>query len=83
MELNREHLRAIIFHNFRRGLTQQQCIDELYSIFGDEAPSTTSVYRWYGDFNRGCSSLQDEFREGHPKSVVVPETIDAVRQLML
>ena len=29
MELNREHFRAIIFYNFRRGLTQQQCIDEL------------------------------------------------------
>ena len=31
----------------------------------------------------GRSSLQDEFREGRPKSIVVPETIDAVRQLIL
>ena len=31
----------------------------------------------YGEFNRDCSSLQDEFRKGPPKSVVVPETIDA------
>ena len=46
MELNREHFRAIIFYNFRRGLTQQQCIDELNSSFGDEARSRTSVYRW-------------------------------------
>ena len=29
------------------------------------------------------SSLQDELREGHPKSVVVLQTIDAVRQLIL
>ena len=43
----------------------------------------TSVYRWYGEFNRGCGSLQDEFRKACPKSVVVPETIDAVRQLIL
>ena len=35
MELNREHFRAIIFYNFRRGLTQQQYIDEHNSIFGD------------------------------------------------
>ena len=49
----------------------------------DEAPSSTRVYRWYGEFNRGHSSLQDEFREGRPKSVVFPETIDAVRQLIL
>ena len=32
MKLNREHYRAIIFYNFRRGLTQQQCNDELNSI---------------------------------------------------
>ena len=44
MELNREHFRAIIFRNFRRGLTQQQCIDEINSILGDEAASRASVY---------------------------------------
>ena len=50
MALNREHFRAIFFYNFRRGLTQNQCIDELNSIIGDEAPSSTSVYRWHGEF---------------------------------
>ena len=35
------------------------------------------------EFNRGRSSHQDQFREGRPKSVVFPETIDAVRQLIL
>ena len=35
IELNCEHFRAIIFYNFRLGLTQQQCIDELKSIFCD------------------------------------------------
>ena len=83
MELNRKHFRAILFYNFRCGLTQQQCIDELNSIFCDEAPSRTSVYRLYGVINRGRSPFQDEFREGRPISVVAPETIDAVRQLIL
>ena len=73
----------LFFYNFRRGLTQQQCIDELNSIIGYEAPSRTSVYRCYGEFHRGRSSLQDEFRKLRSKSGVVPETIDAVRQLML
>ena len=82
MELNR----AIIFYNFLLGLTQQQRIDEINSILGDEVPSKTSVYRWYDEFNRGRSSLQDEFRANQlfrPKSVIVPETIDAVLQLIL
>ena len=71
MKLNREHFRAIIFCNFRLGLTQQQCIDD-DSIFGNEALSRTSVYQCYGELNPGCSSLQDEFREDRPKSVFVP-----------
>ena len=83
MELNREHFRAIIFHNFRCKLTQQQYIDELNSIFYDEALLKTSVYRWYDEFNRGRSSHQDEFREGRPKSVVDSDTIDTVCQLIL
>ena len=49
---------------------------QLNLIFGDEAPSRTSIYR-------SRSSLQDEFREGCPKSIAVPEIIDAVRQLIL
>ena len=61
-------------HYFRRELTQQQFNDEFKSIFGDEAPLRTSFHRWYGEFNRGCSSLQDEISEGRPKSVVIPET---------
>ena len=45
-------------------------------MFGYEAPLSTSVCR--------CrSSFQDEFHEGCPKSVVVPKTINAVRQLIL
>ena len=82
MKLNREHFRAIIFYNFRRGLTQQQCIDELNSIFGNGAPLKTRVYLWDGEFNRGRSALQNEFRKVRPKLVVVPETIDAMRQLI-
>ena len=83
MEFKREHFRAIIFYNFRRGLTQQQCIDELNSFFGDEVPSRTSVYQWYGEFKRGYSSFPDEFNKGRSKAVVVPETIDAVCRLIL
>ena len=69
----------IFFYNFRHRLTQQQCIDELQSIFGDEAPSRTNVYRWCGEFNRARSSLQDEFRECSPKPDVISETINDVR----
>ena len=50
------------------------------AIFGDEAPEGSVFVD--GIVNSGRSSLQDEFREDRSKSVAVPETIDAVRQLM-
>ena len=42
MELNRERFRAIIFYNFRHGLTQQQCIDE-GPVFVDGMVNSTEV----------------------------------------
>ncbi|XP_031634437.1 histone-lysine N-methyltransferase SETMAR-like [Contarinia nasturtii] len=83
MEITRENFRAIIFYNFGRGLSQQQCVDEIHSTFGDEAPSKATVYRWFNEFNRGRRLLKDEFKEGRPKSVVLPETIDAVSELIM
>ena len=50
------------------------------AIFGDEAPEGSVFVD--GIVNSGRSSLQDEFREDRSKSVAVPETIDAVRQLI-
>lgn len=67
MELTREHFRAIIFHNF---------------IYGNEAPSYSTIKNWYNEFNRGRQSLKDEPREGRPTTVVVPENVDAVHELI-
>lgn len=54
----------------------------MYALFDDEAPLRTSFHRWYGEFNRSHSSLQEEFYEGRSKSVV-PKTIDVLQELML
>lgn len=64
----------MIYYDFRRELSQQ------HSTFGDETPS---VYDWFTEYNRGRRSLTDEFREGRPKSVAVPQNIEVVRELIL
>ena len=74
MELTREHFRAIIFHNFRRELSQQECIDELKFLYGYEAPSYSTVKNWYNEFNRGRRSIEDEFRESRPKKPLCQKT---------
>ncbi|XP_037931157.1 uncharacterized protein LOC119687373 [Teleopsis dalmanni] len=83
MELTREHFRATIFHNFRCRLSRQECIDELKSLYGDEAPPYSTVKNWFNEFNRGRRSLNDEFCEVRPETDVEPENIDAVRELIM
>jgi len=56
MELIRENFRAMIYYNFWHGLSQQQCIDQLTSIFDDKALSKTTIYYWFSEFNRGYRS---------------------------
>ncbi|XP_065650644.1 uncharacterized protein LOC136078770 [Hydra vulgaris] len=80
--LTREHFCAINFYDFRRGLSQQEYVNQLNLTFDDEAPSEATVYCWYSEFNCGRSSLSDEFREGRPKSTVVPENIDTVHEMI-
>ncbi|CAH2012943.1 unnamed protein product [Acanthoscelides obtectus] len=73
MELNREHFRAIIYYNFQRQLSQQECLAELLSVFGNEAPHQSIISRWYGEFKHGQVSLSDDPREN----------VDAVRKLII
>ncbi|GBP34835.1 hypothetical protein EVAR_95939_1 [Eumeta japonica] len=47
MNLTRENVRAMIYFDFQRGLTQKQCIRQLTSTFGDKAPSKPTVYHWF------------------------------------
>ncbi|CAH1988540.1 unnamed protein product [Acanthoscelides obtectus] len=83
MELNREHFRAIIYYNFQRQLSQQECLAELLSVFGNEAPHQSTISRWYGEFKPGRVSLSDDPRVGAPKTAVTQKNVDAVRKLII
>lgn len=83
MELSRENFRGMIFYDFTKGLSQQECFESLKKCFGDRAPTLQTVYNWYNEFKRGRKSLKDEPREGRPKTAVTPENIDAVRELIM
>ncbi|CAH1959025.1 unnamed protein product [Acanthoscelides obtectus] len=74
MELNREHFRTIIYYNFQRQLSQQECLAELLS---------STISRWYGEFKGGRVSLSDDPRVGAPKTAVTQENVDPVRKLII
>ena len=83
MELTREHFRAIVLYNFRRGLSRQECVDELKTLFGNKVPSYSTVRNWFNEFNCGRRLLKDKFLEGRLKTGLVSENIDAVRELIM
>lgn len=83
MNFSKKNVRAIIFYNFRRGLTRLQCFEEMTSVFHDEAPCLRTVERWYLEFQRGHTSLSDKSREGRPKTAFTEDNIAAVRQLII
>ncbi|CAH2000207.1 unnamed protein product [Acanthoscelides obtectus] len=50
-----------------------ECLAELLSVFGNEAPHQSTISRWYGEMKRGRVSLSDDPREN----------VDAVRKLII
>ena len=83
IELTPEHFRAIIFTSFDVDYLNNNASMNLIRLLVMKNHKKTTVYRWYTEFNGGHRSLADEFHEGRPKSIVVPENIDAVNELML
>ena len=81
-ELGREHYRAMIFYDFKVGLSEDTCIQRLHSAFSDEAPSRATVFRWFREFRRGRSSLHDEEHTARPCSAVTPENVCRVRKMI-
>ncbi|KAL0829480.1 hypothetical protein ABMA28_004242 [Loxostege sticticalis] len=72
----------MIYYDFRSGLTQKQCADRMLSAFGDEAPSKSTIYRSFAEFQRGRDKLSDDPRQGRPKTAVTQENVDVVRKLI-
>ena len=82
MELERRDYRAMIYYDFRRGLSQEECLKLLLETFSYAAPSRATVFRWFAEFRRGRESLQDDPHPGRPPTAALPETISAVEKML-
>jgi hypothetical protein len=49
-ELNTDHIRAIVYYNWKRGLNAEECKLEMDDVLGDQAPLQTTISNWYRDF---------------------------------
>jgi histone-lysine N-methyltransferase SETMAR len=82
MELEREHIRAIIFYNWKRGLTSAECEEEMRQTLGTSAPHRTTISRWYTQFDRGQDTLKDDSRPGRIPVSTDDENVEKLRVLL-
>lgn len=56
--------------------------DELRNVFGDQAPSFSTVARWSQWFRDGREEIEDEPRPGRPVTETTSENIEQVRTII-
>ena len=66
-----------------KGNTPTQIKDELDSVYGEFAPSFTTVKYWAAEFKRGRKSLGDDECSGRPKTATTDENVAKVQQMVL
>lgn len=75
--------RAVIRYLFLKGNTPTKIKHELDAVYGDSAPSFTTVKFWAAEFKRGRTSLGDDERLGRPQTATTDDNIAQVHQMVL
>jgi histone-lysine N-methyltransferase SETMAR len=53
------------------------------NVFGDSSLSFSTIKKWAAEFKRGRTSLEDDPREGRPKSATSSKIIEQVHDMVL
>ena len=75
--------RAVIKFLFLEGVAPKEIHERLLKVYKDSSPSIRTVERWVAEFRRGRMSLEDEPREGRPKTASTPEIIEKIQDKVL
>jgi histone-lysine N-methyltransferase SETMAR len=75
--------RAVIKFFVKEGLTPNEIHSKFIKVYGDSSPSFSTIKKLAAEFKRGHTSLEDDPREGRPKSATTPEIIEQVHNMVL
>jgi transposase len=75
--------RAVIKFFVQEGLMPNEIHSKFIKVYGDSSPSFSTFKKWAAKFKRGCTILEDDPREGRPKSATTPEVIEQVHDMEL
>jgi len=75
--------RAVIEFLFLEDLEPQHIHERMLKVYKDSSPSFRTVYNWVAEFKRGRKSLEDEPRQGRPKTATTPEIVAKIQDMLL
>ena len=82
LKIDKIEYRAVTKFFVKEGLTPNEIYSKFIKIYGDSSPSFSTIKKWAAELKRGRTSLEDDPREGRPKSATTPEIIEQVHDMM-
>jgi transposase len=67
----------------KEGLTPNEIHSKFLKVYGDSSPSFSTIKKWAAEYKHDRTSLENEPREGRPKSATTPEIIEQVHDTVL
>jgi len=83
LKMDKTEYRAVMKFFVKEGSTPNEIHSKFIKVYGDSSPSFSTIKKWAAEFKCGRTSLEDDPREGHPKSATTPEIIEQVHNMVL
>jgi transposase len=75
--------RAVIKVLVKEGLMPNEIHLKFIKVYGDSSHLFSTIKKWAAEFKHVCTSLEDDPREGRPKSATTPEISKQVNDMVL
>lgn len=77
-----EH-RAVIKFLTKQGKNAQTILNEMETVYGEQCPSKSMIYKWHGLFKHGRESIEDDPRSGRPVEATTSNIVEKVEKIVL
>ena len=81
--MDKTEYRVVIKFFVKEGLRPNKIHSTFIKVYGDSYPSFSTIQKWAAEFKYGCTSLENDPREGRPRSATPPEIIEQVHDMGL
>lgn len=82
MENSKLEVRANVKFLTKLGWEKKEIIKAVDKVYGDDAPSSRTIYRWIAQFADGREAIEDDDRSGRPSTSTNDKKVDEVRELL-